>query len=371
MQKHARLFNIFWALAHYFHYQWGYILLSGTDSIELYFALVCTGFAMLLLIFPEKLIYLKLLAISQISEFIYLSPDVPNHWTLTAFINLTVLLSFYKKDRWYIFFAYSAQKSIIIFYFFAFFWKLNTGFLNPEYSCANIFMDHITSTYLGLKLQGNLIVPVLTLLTELLIPLLLFFSGSRICGVILALCFHYFLALDVQKFFLNFSCVMFSLLFLFLPYRVVDKIKFRYINYLFAFTGLFLIIALQFNISKSWFIDRQIFWMLYGSFVLYLLVRSSQNLQADSRQICPTLLSFLIPVLVFLNGISPVLGFKTASAWQMYSNLEISDKDSNHYLIDKSLDLLDLIKNKNSNNLNLWQKKFFRIVDLNGKRCDW
>ena len=42
---------------------------------------------------------------------------------------------------------------------------------------------------------------------------------------------------------------------------------------------------------------------------------------------------------MLLNGLSPYLGLKTRTAWQMYSNLYLSPYDSNHYLIPYSLDV--------------------------------
>ena len=47
----------------------------------------------------------------------------------------------------------------------------------------------------------------------------------------------------------------------------------------------------------------------------------------------------LVPALVVLNGLSPYLGLKTRTAWQMYSNLNLDAATSNHYLIPYSLDI--------------------------------
>ena len=47
----------------------------------------------------------------------------------------------------------------------------------------------------------------------------------------------------------------------------------------------------------------------------------------------------VVPLLVLLNGLSPYLGLKTRTAWQMYSNLNLAAATSNHLLVPSSLDL--------------------------------
>ena len=52
----------------------------------------------------------------------------------------------------------------------------------------------------------------------------------------------------------------------------------------------------------------------------------------------PAVALLLLPVLVFVNGVSPYLGVKLRAAWQMYSHLNVDAEQSDHYLIPHSLD---------------------------------
>jgi hypothetical protein len=52
----------------------------------------------------------------------------------------------------------------------------------------------------------------------------------------------------------------------------------------------------------------------------------------------------LVPVLVFLNGLSPYLGLKTENSFSMFSNLRTEGNVTNHYLVPASFQVFDYQK---------------------------
>ena len=49
----------------------------------------------------------------------------------------------------------------------------------------------------------------------------------------------------------------------------------------------------------------------------------------------------VVPLLVVFNGLTPYLELKTAYGWNMYSNLATVDGDTNHFLVPRTLPVLD------------------------------
>jgi hypothetical protein len=49
---------------------------------------------------------------------------------------------------------------------------------------------------------------------------------------------------------------------------------------------------------------------------------------------------WLLPALIMLNGFTPIIGLKTGTSWQMYSNLSLSATDSNHLILPRSADAM-------------------------------
>jgi hypothetical protein len=58
----------------------------------------------------------------------------------------------------------------------------------------------------------------------------------------------------------------------------------------------------------------------------------------------PGALFLLVPILVFLNGLSPYLGLKTENSFSMFSNLRTEGNVTNHYLVPVSFQVFDFQK---------------------------
>jgi hypothetical protein len=94
-----------------------------------------------------------------------------------------------------------------------------------------------------------------------------------------------------------------------------------------------------------YYAGRQLLWMVFATFIIIIgwgtLMRIAED--APAPVIRSVGILWIVPVLVFLNGIAPILGLKTRSSWQMYSNIWIDASGSNHFLIPQSLDLWGIL----------------------------
>jgi hypothetical protein len=91
---------------------------------------------------------------------------------------------------------------------------------------------------------------------------------------------------------------------------------------------------------------RYSFWLLYGLFVLALFARLLPVAWKEPAVPTPCFrfphpILMIAPLLVFLNGLAPHVGFKTTHSFAMYSNLRTEDGTSNHYLFPAWLQVFD------------------------------
>ena len=318
------------------------------------------------------------LAAVQILDVAYHLPFVPNHWLLTGILSLAILiaaavvslgagLTAVQLGELYQTLTPSVRHSSVIFYFFTFFHKLNNDFLNPSTSCAVRFFEQ-TLAPLGLSALPGAGAAVIwaTLAAELFLAVGLAVPRWRRAACVLGAGFHMVLALDAPHIFYNFSSVMFAVLWVCMPASRAAWIarqpggRFGRFHFLagyalivglawwfpaeawrvtaFGFSGLWLAFAITLLTSAG----------ILGRCNLFLFARTSRRSSALPSPFAPikqpqgrryAAVLLLLPALVLLNGLSPYLGLKTRTAWQMYSNLDLSPYDSNHYLIPYSLDL--------------------------------
>jgi hypothetical protein len=209
-----------------------------------------------------------------------------------------------------------------------------------------------------------------TIIIETLIPVLLCIPRLRMIGILIGMVFHYILAFDIYKHFFDFSSTVFTLYFLFTAPNFLDLLQKRWetltfgqwnfsfatpqnyyktIRWLILATLSVIIFAGFQNPLTIWltvfFIGRQIFWFVYGSVLIVMFALSldlKQITHVSNRQLfTPNHVGLLImPLLVFLNGVGPYVGFKTRTSIDMYSNLRLETGQSNHYIVPGTLDVL-------------------------------
>lgn len=377
----AYLFALLYAVAVLLHIAWPSVLhLPPTfDALPFWLLSSLVLAAVAVIHRPASVGRLLGLAIVQLLDLAYYLPVVPNHWLLTGILSLTILgaaaagalrggRAGLQLGELYQTLTPPVRLSAVIFYFFTFFHKLNTDFLNPDVSCAARFFEQAVSPFPALATLPGVEPGVIwaTLTVELCLAVGLAVPRWRAAACLLGVGFHMLLALDASHVFYNFSAVMFAVLWVCLPASRAARLA-RQIggrsgrgHFLggyalivglawwfpaeagrvtaFGFSGLWLAFALTL-LSRGGLLGR--FHVL--SFVRALRGSSGRPTPPapiESRPARPYAgVLLLVPALVLLNGLSPYLGLKTRTAWQMYSNLNLDAATSNHYLIPYSLDI--------------------------------
>lgn len=365
-QDQLRVFAVLWAVAILF--QLASVLFFATQItffppstiglIELALLVACIG----LLWYPTRK-WLLLVALIQLLDFAISLPHMPNHRLITAGMNFGLLLAFFrhallkKKAKLppFAVFATSARACVFIVYAFAFFHKLNPDFFLTETSCATVFYGHVRATF-PLMPQAEWwirLLPYLTLCVEGGIPLLLLFQKTRNFGLIFLLIFHSVLALDVEKHFFDFSSTMFALASLFLPLTFLSELQdaiptrpyLKWERWRFIFTLVYLLATAGslFHDTHAgyliFFAGRQLLWWTCNAIFGLLLFIGLKQRAAEPLALFPRTVLVVLPLLFLLNGITPYLGIKTRSAFDMYSNLRVEGRRSNHFLIREPLDI--------------------------------
>lgn len=389
LSQHFTVFTFLWALAAIFHYFSIYAAfvpsLPGEYSYLLSFAVFVV--ALFLLLKPTSLLRLNLYCLLQVLEVLCLLPEVPNHWLLTFFVNSTILASYSirggdREDK--LFSAIRLQ--VLILYFFSFFHKLNSDFLNPAHSCASVYYKR-AADWLPFLSTSDCSIHLLiygTLALEFLLFAMLFATRPRKYAVFLGLLLHLSFTFSIEKNFFNFSSTMFALLFLFLDPTSVEGLAKDYQDKIFKNLQLgavlfsVVLLALNFLVTESFFFGLYyqgvyLFWFSYAGIVLFLFSKNFARLASAKATVCFSSL-YVFVLLVFLNGLSPYVGIKTRTAWQMYSNLWISDTDSNHLIVPRSLDLFGYMAARDNSSRSELGKKlsiFSAWEREAAKNCVW
>ncbi len=361
-----RSFLTFWALAHIFHAQFG-LWLWEQSSFLCFLALLEFALALFVLLRPS-LHSAFLLSCTQLLNAAVSLPDIPNHWLLVSFINvgllLAIVLSRGSEKLCTNTIRTLAPVSLALIYLFSFVWKLNPDYFALDTSCATYFYSRIEKLVTRLPEPESLgVVPVWgsLLLEAVLVPGLLW-RPSRKYAAFLACLFHGFLSLDTKQQFLNFSAVMYALLFCCvadellaywksLQYKKWNLILLQSLKWLYAFLFVTLAFLSLFSLRGDvfWILSRQLLWLVFCTFCLILLLRmivfgsrvkTGASLEGLSR--VPVLVSVL---LIVLNGLAPITGLKTGSSWQMYSNVSLIKGEENHFFLS-SLDLFGVLSKR-------------------------
>ena len=297
------------------------------------------------------------------------APVLGNHWLLAAFINLALLLSAVAtsrhgrldRDRLAGTFFPLARWCLLLFYSFAAFSKLNSAFFDTSVSCSTSYFDE-TARSLGLDIPLTvgaggvaLLLPVLTVATELSIPILLVAERTRVFGVALGISFHSLIALDRLHPFIDFSSVLTALFILFLPEQLseaaVGFIKGKGSRLLIMWATVVCIVLTAQWIDLNDFMysaflqGRMVLWYIFDAttitgVAIWLTRHRKQPLKypftiRDKR----LLWLAVVPTLVALNGLLPYFELRTAYAYTMYSNLQMVNGRTNHLIVRSSLPL--------------------------------
>lgn len=275
--------------------------------------------------------------ILQIFYALSVLPDLQNHRYLAMFVNIGLLLGardgvfFNPKTTWII------ARTVLIVYFFATFHKLNHDFFDTTVSCGSQFLDHVKFLHSFPDISSTFII-YCTVVVEAVLTFLLVSPRTWKMAALVGIIFHLGLSFDYFKMFINFTAIMAGLLSMIANPLPIDNIILNKRNY--KILLLFLITA--FMLTGFNFISTDLYIFIVHSLlivwcfglILFLLSSGSSFSFSNSG------LEIILVCVVFLNGAAPYIGLKNRGSFNMYSNLQISSKYSNHLLISKGGDVL-------------------------------
>jgi uncharacterized membrane protein len=362
VSRHVRdsfaLFSVLWAAAVLFH-------VGSYDRWTASWPLTLAAFWVLCA--PASTIALAVLAGLQVSAAVPIGPQTSNHTLFAGFVALALLSSLavlgirrgrFRVDRGDLFatFAPSVRWSLIAFYFFAAFHKLNTDWFDPSVSCGALFYAREREVFPALPASSAFTTMSIygTLAAEMAIPVLLTVRRTRHLGVLVGLTFHWLLASNPLSGFYNFSSMLFAALSLFLagPFvsRGAELLGRRRLTW--ASTAFVAVLAAYAFLGRRFFESvvpssrdmSSAIWWVYGAGAIaalaaLLLPRPTAGAARDF--VLPQPILAVVPLLVFLNGAAPHLGLQTTAAWAMFSNLRTEGGRSNHLLVPARAQIFD------------------------------
>ena len=368
------LFSFTWAVATVLH------SLSFPERISLQhpFGLAVIVATALVILIPQAIWPFLLMLFSSAGNTFEWMPYAPNHITFEFIINIGLLVALtwsivrYRskagiqpisetltiRNALFNSFAPALRISLLILYFYAVLHKLNWDYFNVNISCSTFLLEG----YAGRLpfLPHNAVVRWLavwgTIAIETAIPLFLCFKRTRSTGILLGFGFHYFLAIHPHQGLYSFSAMLFALYALFVPADFPDKVQLLAKNVLgdahYRVTAAFRAVAsisvlVLVVLALSGFTNKVSrigfpLWLGWGLFlvVTYVFVSSRNKLEPERFstlfRVRPAAF-WLVPLLVFFNGMNPYLGLKTQSSFSMFSNLRTEGGTSNHLLIPNLL----------------------------------
>lgn len=364
------LFSVLWASSVLFH-------LAGNTRLAPEWGRALLGAAAVAVLVRPRIAWLTVPLAGAVLTNVWIeAPVLGNHWLLQGFIAVIVLGAVLGSrgdgsdaiSR----LVGPARLTLLAFYGFAAFAKLNGDFFEPVASCAVFYLRESADSWGAISVVDGLssgaerAVAVVVASVELSVPVLLFFRRSRTTGVLLGLLFHFVLALDRSHQFFDFSSILLVLFVLFLDdetrLEIVDvaqrarrAVAARWesgpeIAHLLVLAGL--AGAVVFAAGPSdWSAPRDLrvvgvwVWIGFGSVVTAVVARAARASTGDpdphlfdARQ--PRWL-LLLPALAVVNGVTPYVELKSGYGWNMYSNLAVVDGESNHFVIRGGPSLTD------------------------------
>ncbi|MEO0903952.1 MAG: DUF393 domain-containing protein [Pseudomonadota bacterium] len=311
--------------------------------------------ALLLLSRPSSARLLFVLVLVATISTIMQAPSQSNRTMLMTMVMIGYWLSFFyamitSRPVGDIFanFTLAGRGALLVMYFFGIFHKINTGFLDPENSCAIALWDRmlpplgwIQSIYMDYAaIYGTFIV-------EGLLILLLLHPKTRHLGMIGGILFHSLLALSSFAAYIAFTTLSISLHMLFLSRQQLDTINTskemawleeraaRWSNRL-AFVILLVVAVFCMLLLRH---DLASLCLLPGVYIVCFLVFRHGRAVDDDRTLKHSKAAYVIgafvTVLYFANAAMPYAGLKSAQAVNMFANLRIEGGVSNHLVFSE------------------------------------
>jgi len=246
--------------------------------------------------------------------------------------------------------APAIRLEFLVVYGWAFWHKLNWGYLDPDGTCAvglyeqaRGVLHHEFGLGRWILLPGGRglawLLIVASLAIEAALPLLLLARRTRSLGIAVGLCFHLFLGLG---YFYAFSSTAVAILFLFCPEDLARRIESRgssrptYRTW--AVVALIGLAGIRFFRGWSWnpaFHLGQYLFVLYVPACLWAARSLLARNETSPRELLLTRMrwALIFPAITAFNGATPYLGLKNEYSFAMYSNLRTEEGETNHLVM--------------------------------------
>jgi hypothetical protein len=278
-------------------------------------------------------------------------PVTGNHWLLAGLVSVAILVTGGHPSTLFP----TARTVLLVFYAFAAFAKLNSGFFDPSVSCAVFYANQWLEGFgLGpMEASSAAATGAIwgTVLIESAVPVLLMVRSLRSWGVVVGTLFHTVISFDLNQHFFDFTSVLLPLFFLFAPTVMVQRIDQswsgvpawarRLVIAGFLTLGGAMVVAavLPLTSSTAALVTAVPFvlWVPFGIWwgvVLVLALAPGEKVGWSLRP-----LAALVVAVTFLNGLTPYTEIKTGYGFNMYANLLTAAGESNHLLVRETVPL--------------------------------
>ncbi len=276
-----------------------------------------------------------------------------------------------------------ARSLLAVMYFYGIFHKINTGFFDPDQSCATALYVPLTQPFgLDDSIVGRYLAIASTFIIETIAIVCLYWRRFFWFGLLVSLPFHYVIPISGFSWYMDFSSLVFALYMLSIPreaasglyatgvwlVRRVPRLRpgLSAIVILAAFcaiVGTLVLVAAQFyypdrQLKLLWHSVWLLVWAAFGGVAMLLIIRAAllehpYSVPAGNR--LQRWWVYAIPTVLFVGSASPYLGLKTESSIAMFSNLHTEGGVSNHLLFPEPPYLFD------------YQANVARIIDTNNE----
>jgi hypothetical protein len=348
-------------------------------------------------------------AVLQIASLWAVLPSIDNHWAFAGFVDLALAaatLTFIVRrlvatrrvgeidEDWYATAAPFVRLLVLAMYAFAVFHKLNTGFLEPQTSCAVYFYKRISLTPL-VPLFPQTVDPVEgkavvlgVLALEAAIPILLFGRRTWWLGIAVGIVFHVMTGAVMR----HFPSIMLALYWVFVPAEVqkrwlaavdawIRRVARNRVGYVGVVTAHALLLSLAYVlvhelragglaglvVLRAW----NVFVIAGAAIAIVAFIRTGGPVpHPPGRFRSRAYWVYGVVALFVFNCMSPYLGLKTTTSINMWSNLVVTGEESNHLVVPADALRLfdytsDVVTVKTSND------KKLHALGRAGKKVSW
>ncbi len=341
------LFSLF-SFYHFFNYALEYMRFP--PQIDMIAIAIC---AVALFFRPASSRLLFLLMLVSTVSAILQAPITSNHTMVRNMVLLGYWVSFFytmiRGLKWsdiFTNFAPAGQGALLVMYVFGIFHKINTGFLNPETSCAVALWRQMPMPLNAIDIPAMHYLAIYgTFIVEGGIILMLFSRKLRHIGIVCGILFHTLLAFSNYAMYISFTTLSIALHCLFLNEESARNI--RDSKMMTAFTKRMrdpvYILAAAILVALLFYVGMSRNYTLVTLMALPLIIpfcvniirhgSSTKPLLAKGHRVTPLIIGTIVTTLFFLNCTMPYWGLKSAQTINMFSNLRVEGGINNHLIM--------------------------------------